>query len=288
MEEKIRFENSLYDPQTDDIGYNISDIEFLVDRLVCLPLVRPFLLEKAVTLCVKYASTINFLRKLLSESKECPVLIYRLYKRGVISFQEIEPILRSTDSTIYCYYFRKEFIDFELFAKKNNHFVDFDRSLIKDDEEIDRIIQYGFHPSSIEYCLKYDDIDVLRDLNINDNGIAKWSPFEWSYKLNFLDYLSFSGYFGSINCFKHLIINGYQITDSVKSSVVCSGSFDLFRLCNGSIIIPQSIFCAAQFCRLSLLSFFLENSIDISIKDECIRKCFLILLFFIIPLNLVI
>ena len=62
------------------------------------------------------------------------------------------------------------------------------------------MIEYGFVPSSIEYCLKYDAIDEFTDFNIT-NQEAKWNK-----KPKYLDLLSFSGYFGSIKCFKHIIM----------------------------------------------------------------------------------
>jgi len=43
------------------------------------------------------------------------------------------------------------------------------------------MIQYGFAPSNIEYCLKYDDVDnfrtLLHDLSPFSNGCIEWGSF---------------------------------------------------------------------------------------------------------------
>ena len=83
-------------------------------------------------------------------------------------------------------------------------------------------------PSSIECILKYDVIDDLVGFNIS-KGEAKWSLFEWSMKPQHLDLLSFSVFFGSIKCFKHLLMNGFEINDKVISMVVRGGCLDIFH-----------------------------------------------------------
>lgn len=59
----------------------------------------------------------------------------------------------------------------------------------------------------IEYCLKNDVINEYTYFNIT-NQEAKWSK-----KPKYFDLLSFSGYFGSIKCFKHLIMKCFEIND---------------------------------------------------------------------------
>jgi len=62
---------------------------------------------------------------------------------------------------------------------RKNKPVDFDESFIENANDIDQLIEFGYHPSSMEYCLKYDVIDDLLKID-NKNQEAKWSPFEWS------------------------------------------------------------------------------------------------------------
>jgi len=264
MEEKISFEAFLYGDGNDIV---IDDLEFCVDRIVMLPKIRPHQLEKAVNLSDEYCKSADFRRKLLEKTYECPVLIYQLYKRGIFVFEEIEPFLRNEDSFLLSYYFRKEIKDFDSFIKSKDIPVDFEESFFEDSRSIDQLIEYGFYPSSIEFCLKYDVIDFL--LNMDDlNQKAMWSPFEWSFQPEFLDLLSFTGFFGSIKCFKQLLMKGFEIKN-VLSMVVCGGCFDLFHLCQGLQFVTPNLVCkASEFFNLPLLVFMTENGADIKSKSK--------------------
>jgi len=265
MEEKISFEIFLYGEGNEII---MKDIEFCVDRIVMLPKIRPHQLEKAVSLSVEYCKMSDFRRKLLEKSKECPVLIYQLHKRGVFVFGEFEPFLRNRDTFLLSYYFRKEIENFGSFIEKKDKPYGFDETFFENGSNLDPLIEYGFLPSSIEYCLKYDVIDdfvVFEDLNQK----VKWSPFEWSSKPKYLDLLSFSGFFGSINCFKHLLMKGFCINESVLSMVVCSGCLDLFHLCHvQNFLTAESICKVSEFFHQSLLEYMVENGVDINEKDS--------------------
>ena len=234
-----------------------------------LPRFRPHQLERAVRLSVDYCQNKVFKQKLLEKSIECPVMIFRLYKRGFFVFEEIEPCLRDRNSYLFCYYFRQEINHFESFIQNKRIPNDFEDEFLESPGHLEQLIEFGFLPSSIEYCLKYDDIDVLRDMTISNEKCAKWSLFEWSCKPKYLDLLSFSGYFGSIKCFKQLILNKYEISNEVISMVVCSGCFDLFHLCQRSqIYTKESLFVAVEYCQLHLLAFMIENGADINIKND--------------------
>ena len=145
------------------------------------------------------------------------------------------------------------------------------------------MIEYGFLPSSIEYCLKYDVFDILQDMEIFHQE-AKWSPFEWSNKPKYLDLLSFSGFFGSVKCFKHLLMNDFEITDQVLSMVVCSGCLDLLHLCQRQQSFTyDDIFMASEFFHLPLLVFMIENGADVNSKNYDVLLFKLDILLFIVP-----
>jgi len=266
MDKYIDFENYILG-ESKDFTSDLFDVEYCVNKLIYLPTFRPFLVDKAVSICANYCSNRDFRKKLLKKSNLCPVLIYRLYKNGILLFNEIEPYLID-DCSILCFYFWKEIKNFKSFILNKGRHKHVDKSLLENENALSLHIEYGFHPSSAEFCLKYDDIDNFRDLNISEYGDAVWSPFEWSCKPKYLDFLAFSGFFGSINCFKHLLLNGYQIDDEVISMVVCSGSLDLFRLCNGENGNGnEDIFNASIFCHLSFVKFFVENGTDVNTKN---------------------
>ena len=264
MKEKISFERFLFGEGNENA---IDDIEFCVDRVVMLPKIRPHQHEKAVIISTEYCNLADFRRKLLEKSNECPSLIYQLFKRGVLVFGEIDPFLHDRYTFLLSYYFRKEIKDFDSFIKKKYKPKGIDISFFKKENDIDQLIKYGYLQTSIEYCLKYDVIDDL--LNMDFNQKAKWSPFEWSNKPEYLDLLSFSGFFGSIRCFKHLLMNGFEINVNVLLMVVCSGCFDLFHLCQDQQSITPDYVCkASEFFRQPLLVFMIENGALINAKGK--------------------
>jgi len=279
VQDKIReensfksFENYLYGDVDNDVIFDISgisDFDFLVDRIVKFPSLRPLYLERVVILCLEYSKNSHFRQKLLEKTLQYPVLIYRMYQRGVYLFKEIEMYLQDSESFVLSYYLRKEILDFESFIKQKRVPDDLDMSFLENEDEIDILIEYGFLPVSIEYCLKYDDVDCFRNFNTTLPNQAKWSPFEWSVKPDSLDLLSFSGFFGSIKCFKHLLLHVQLINQSVFSSVVCSGSLDLFHLCNESnYFSSECVLNASKFFQLDVLAFMIENGADINTKDK--------------------
>jgi len=278
MDQKISFERFLFGDGNEIV---IDDIEFCVDRIVMLPKIRPHQLEKGVRLSVEYCQIADFRRKLLEKSYNCPVLIYQLYKRCVFAFGEIEPFLSHRDTFLLCYYFRKEIQDFESFIESKFKPSGIDESFFENEYYMDQLIEYGYLQSSIEYCLKYDVINDLLNID-NLNQEAKWSPFEWSFKPQYLDLLSFAGFFGSIKCFKHLLMKGFEINDNVLSMVVCGGSFDLFHLCQGCQFITPNLICkASEFFHLPLLVFMTENGADINAKTKKVKFFYLMILLFI-------
>jgi len=285
MEEKISFEEFLFGNGNEIF---IDDMEFCVDRIVMLVKIRPHQLEKAVNLSIEYCKIADFRLKLLEKSNKCPVLIYQLYKRGILVYEEIEPFLKSTNSVLLCYYFWKEIKNFENFIKRESKSYGFKESFFKIENDIDQLIEFGFLHSSIEYCLKYDVIDDLAVFD-NLNQKARWSPFEWSYKPEYLDLLSFAGFFGSIKCFKHLLMKGFEINNHVLSMVICGGCFDLFHLCQGLQSITPHLVCkASEFFHLPLLVFMTENGTDVNAKTRYVEFLYLIILLFIMLLEMVI
>jgi len=155
-----------------------------------LPKIRPHQLEKSVKLSIEYCRIADFRQRIIEKSNQCPVLIYQLYKRGIIVFEEIEPFLRNCGSFLLSYYFWKENQSFGSFVERKVIPSDINKNILENTDQVDQMIEYGFMTSSIEYCLKYDVIYDLYDFNIS-NKEAIWSPFEWSIKPKYLDFLSF-------------------------------------------------------------------------------------------------
>jgi len=267
MEPRISYETSLFGDEVAGLK-DIYDGEFWACRMVDAIRFRPHSIDEYVTISVTYCKNEVFRRKILEKANKCIVLIYRLFKRGVFIFEEIEPLFTNYNSYVICYYFRKDIKDFAAFIRKKTIPVNIDKSFLENEFEFDDLIEYGYLPLSIEYCLKYDDIVVFRTLDMINTRKAKWSPFEWSLKPKSLDLLSFSGFYGSIKCFKHLLMNGHQISHEVASSVICSGSFELFHCCNEVYSFSHDyIIYASMFFRLKLLQYFIDNGVDVDSRE---------------------
>jgi len=269
MEEFIIFEKTLFDDQN-VTRINIIDVDFWVDRIVIFPSLRPLFLHKVVNLCEEYAKNTDF-RKLLLEKaiRECPVLVYQLFKLDIYSFEEIRGFLDGRDSFISCFYFRKEINDFNKYIKGKRTPVEYDLSIFHNEEEVSLMIENGFVPTSIEYCLKYDDLETFVGIFPVSQKSAKWNPFEWSAKPVDLSLISFSSFFGSLNCFKHMLMNGYSLNDVIQSIVVCSGNIDMFHLFNpGEQVSPEQLCYASEFCHHFFICYFLENKSPIDQKNK--------------------
>jgi len=273
MEDFKDFEKFLFCDQKYSKWFDIIDVDFWVDRIIQLLSLRPLWIDRVHNLCQKYCENPEFREKLIEKSfNQCPVLLYRLFRSNVYFFQEIKPLVLNTRSVIPCYYFRKEFEDFEQLIR-NKHKPWGLESLLSAAKDLDSLLEFGFIPNSTEYCLKYDDITVLRDQDRLDSNYLKWSPFEWSREPNSLELLVFSGYFGSIKCFKYLLLNGFSIDLNVKKSVICGGNIDLFHLCIDFIPNVTPYIClASEFFHLPLIEYLLDKGIDINggSSGECI------------------
>jgi len=262
MEKNIEFEGLLYDQFIELKAIDIGDIDFWVDRISFFPGLRPHKLAQIVNLCLDYCQNSSFKEKLLLKSiVVCPVLVHRLFQSNIYMFSDIEPLLYSSGCFVSIYYFWKEIKDFDrIINEQRKPFGP--NTAFPGNKDMEQMIEYGFVPSSLEYCLKYDDLTTFRDLfsNSNNTKTAKWNPFEWSRKPHSLDLLSFSGFFGSIQCFKFLLMNGFSIFESVQTNVVCCGNIDLFHMCNeGNTDYSNHFVFATEFDHLSLVQYLIEQ-----------------------------
>jgi len=252
----------------------IVNDESFVDLVVHLPSFRPFLLDQVVSLCTKIIISSN-LKQFLVETaiNSCPVICYRLFKANALTFDEIEGALMKENSFVAFYYFQNQLMNFEKIILGAEKPDDISLDFENDKESLNLMMQHGFIPSSIEFFLKYDDIFGLQEIfsrkTLINEDIARWSQFEWSKKPRWLDFLSFSGFFGSIKCFKFLLMNGYFINHHVSEMVICSGQIELFHLFDKQNEDFEEYMClSSEFYRLPFLEFFINNQVDISAKNH--------------------
>jgi len=226
FKEQLVVEKMLYGESPVFEYIEIQRKDFLVNIFGLYPKLRPLLLDNFVLFCSHYLQDSSF-RKIVLENvfTVCPTLIQRLYRSKSISKEEIKISLEYHRRKFLCLFFKNDIeIDDTGFRVSD--------ALYCDDTKLDSLIQYGFHKSSIEFCLKYDIYEEIdrRMINNPKKRECEWSAFEWSEKPKSLDFLSFFGFFGSLKCFRILLLSGFVINDIVVCSIVSSGSIELFNL----------------------------------------------------------
>jgi len=274
MKDQIAFESMIFREKPDFNYMECDDIDFMTRIFVQYPKIRPLNYSQFVAFSLNYMSIEELRIKILEKGIDsCPSLIYRLFLKGVFAISEVEEAILLSQKKYHYLFFKKYIVDCSPFIPEFDIVIDSkEEDMWKYDEypELQLLIDYGFLPSSIEYCLKYDDIERLKSLSnrVSKQNVCMWNPFEWSNKPSHMDFLSFSSFFGSIQCFRFLLLMGYQLNDFVPSNAVCSGNFNIFYLCEPFKIAKGLFHKAAEYFWVSFAKLFLEEGLLIDEKDE--------------------
>lgn len=276
--EQIALENMIYKDPPKFEYMEVSNKDLLIPIFGLYPKLRPHNLENFVPFCSFYLKEDqfkqNFVRKILDIS---PTLIQRLYKHNVFTEMDIKESLMFFKRKFLCLFFKNNF-------EISN--VDFDDDSIYEkyliDPDLDQLIKYGFRTNSLEYCLKYDhveDLQVLLSKNTN-NGVCQWSNFEWSRKPKSLEFISFCSFFGSVKCFKYLIVSNDHMKKNMFSSIICGGSQELLPFLSISHFKPETVEhffnIAALYNRISVFEYLNEYRAIINGKNNNFHiYCFL-------------
>ena len=268
--EQIAFENMIYNDNPLFEYRDISNKDFLVSLVGLYPKLRPHYINEFVKLVSCYLNEDSFRKDVIEKAFiACPTIFQRLYKMNVFSQDEIVYYLNIHKKKFLCLFFKD---DFEI--DMNEFIEDQDYNQYKCDLELNKLVYFGFYPSSLEYYLKYDDIEGLKNLadHKERGNICKWSPFEWSMKPKNFDFLSFCGFFGSIKCFKYLLLLGYVFHESCISCLICGGSLEL--LMNDFLPLTNNLdllHISSAFNRFSHIVLLIEQGNDINYRN-CYSK----------------
>ena len=261
MEEKIVFEYSLYKDGTPDHIIEIDDIDFVISTLVNLSIFRPQKYELIFELHRKYSERKGFREKFLARALKMNSNFVRiLIDKSIYSSDDIANLQSMID----------RFID----LSNKMDYVQNDICQNTLDLSL-KLIETSFSPGSIEYCLKYDDIDEIHRKYQNPSFFqdkANIIEIENIMNLDF-DLLGFCGFFGSVKCFKFFLeIKLFTIDQSVIECVICGGSIEIFRLCLQAVEILGNSFkliiLASCYNNLDLLHYFHDNGAEIIAKDN--------------------
>jgi len=267
MEEKISFEIALFRDGIPDCIVEIDDVDFVINTLVNLSIFRPLKYDMIFELHKSYSCKKDFREKFLDKAlKKNNFFVSLLIDKKIYNPEDIRLHFGISNET-------EEIIDL------SNHIIqiDFPESDIcrSTFELTEKIIETSYAPGSIEYCLKYDDIDEILYIYQNPSFFrnkAEIIGIENLVNLDF-DLLGFCGFFGSVKCFKFLLeTEQFKIDQNVIECVVCGGSIEIFHLCTDSNdisgFIIRLVLLSSFYNNLDLLSYFCENGAYINAKDN--------------------
>jgi len=269
IHKRILFEYSLFRDGTPDHIEEIDDIEFIINTLVSLSKFRPLKYEIIFILHQNYSAKIGFREKFLERVlKHNCAFVNILIKKNIYKTEDIEHHFNKGNETLNIVDLSKKMASI-VFPEIESGYLSQNISDLSA-----KLIETSYSPGTIEYCLKYDDIDEIRRFYQNPNFYqdqANIIPTENIMDLNF-DLLGFCGFFGSVNCFKFFLeTQRFSIDQSVIECVVCGGSIEIFRLCIQTIDISgyslKLLFMASCYNNLDLLRYLHENGVDLNSKE---------------------
>ena len=220
----------------------IDDIIFLTSEISLYLKIRSNNLKLLIEI-IEYFNNIKEIKKIFLKYlkifclKKCPILIYHLIKINIFDFKnDILPNKITEISRLVFYPFYLEYSPKKVFFSNKLYFYykKFNYLINNNIEKFEELINYGWAKGSIEYIIKYDEIELFKDFILKNPLISKekiiWSPFELKKKPINLDYYSLFGIFGSLNCFKYLLINLSENFNFLKYDLISSGNLEMISL----------------------------------------------------------
>jgi len=254
---------------------NLEFLEFLAQELAECPRRRHTMVEKVRNFCKMALQTIEsrvFKEYLLSQlMKNCPKIARHLFDDGFYQFFEIEEQLNILHHYIPASYFIPFIHIFDRFTKNftkpNEHTYQL-LQLKKDNYSfLNELIQYGWPRKSIGYAIKYDDVEKLKEIyeqpSFKHLPSIDWSTFEWAKDPNTTDFWAITAYFGSLKCFRYLLMNKKCPQGFTTSYAIMGGNLDIIRLCEYPQMVYSQYINVSIKCRMNdVFEWLLQNSND--------------------------
>jgi len=270
MEKKISFEYQLFRDETPDNIEEIDDIDFVINTLVNLSRFKPQKYDLIFKFHQKYSERKEFKEKFLEKAlRQNFFFVSLLIEKNIYSSDDVAHSFGTPNDTSSIVKLSNLLCTIECPGIESS-------DVCQDTFDLtEKFINTNYLPGTIEYCLRFDDIDGLRSIYLNprvsqDQDIIIEIENTMNLSVNLL---GACGFFGSIHCFKYLLsTKEFLIDQSVIECVICGGSIEIFQLClqpiGISCIVSKLVILASCYNSLDLLVFMVENRADINEKTE--------------------
>ena len=211
------------------------------------------LLEALLPHFQQYLSVPELVSMLEFQSKDLYLLFFKL---GVITIDQIIYKIKKYDDPYDFLYFH-DIIEEYSYTEYNNlksKYIDIFNSF--DFRDFKNRRNAGKNDSPIALSIREDDVErcqaVISSSNIKIDSHIPYSLFEVlegvNQKENMPSLLEYAAFFGSIKCFKFLIMNNSPITDKLISFAIFGGNIEIIHICEGyhaplKLALRSSICC---------------------------------------------
>ena len=251
----------LNDELPKDLIFFDDQITFIVQNIIEIHIIRPFKHEIIHNLIFKLYNNLknNELFKrliLLIGYEKDPLLIFQLLKKKLFFEHEIKFFSKQHDlnksKVLFTLYFptifdlnKKKFLkslkrafpnsimSFHLIKNENNQFQFF---INNNYEKLYELIEFGWFKDSIEYFIKFDEINnfisLYNERGFNNQTKSEISIFEFFLKQKFYTFLELTSLYGSILIFKFLINQEKIISKKIPLYCLKSGNLELIQFFN--------------------------------------------------------
>ena len=173
--------------------------------------------------------------------------IYKMYKKGIITSEELKEKLKlksSSRNLIFISWFLPELIelgsDFE-YMKYIFKYRQFENTLLFYCENQDRIDEYkqmrdkGEYDDEMATALRNDDVDKFQSI-VSKNEKTKLNQeiqqnmFDYFFCKSNITYLNYAAAYGSVKCFKYILLNDGQINNLTFKMAVSGGNNEIIRI----------------------------------------------------------
>ncbi|EAX96485.1 hypothetical protein TVAG_277660 [Trichomonas vaginalis G3] len=152
--------------------------------------------------------------------------IRSLFQRGMWTFSKIQESLQDVNG--YELVFAKEIVEN---CPQDDKFDKLTREYRKNDWKLyNEIIECGFPLNELGYAIKNDNLPLLQELASKEDFDYDQKILQEHFGSHERTLISTAAYYGSINCFKFLLVNKAKIDSSTAECAIMHGNLEIIKL----------------------------------------------------------